>query len=340
MNPITFEESLKLYNPLYVDVRSPGEYAEDHIPGAVNLPIFDNDERREIGTLYRMAGRDKAVLRGTEIGGRRIGDIINRLSETKGREIVIYCARGGMRSGSVASLLDSLGISTFRITDGYKSYRRYVNHNLSVIRIVPQIFILQGLTGAGKTDIIKILENSIDLEEFAGHRSSVFGGIGLTQRTQKNFETRLFNSINKLEKAPYLVIEGESRKVGNLHIPDNIFSQMQAGLFIYIETPIERRISIIREEYARFEEHEKIIQNVNSIRSKLGNKKTDLLIELYSAREIDEFIEILLLEYYDLLYKHSLEKYQYISVINNNDTEEAAGNVESVIKEYLRSSNK
>lgn len=340
MKEISFEESLTLDNPLYVDVRSPGEYDDDHIPSAVNLPIFDNEERREVGTLYKMAGRDTAVLRGTEIGGRRIGEIINRLSEYRERDIVIYCARGGMRSGSVASLINSLGISTYRIRDGYKSYRRYVNDRLSVIKIRPGIFILQGLTGAGKTELIKALENSIDLEGMAGHRSSVFGGIGLAQKSQKSFETELLRRIEELENAPYVVIEGESRKVGNLHIPDNIFSQMREGNFIYIDTPLERRISIIRDEYNSFQEHERVIEIVNSLRGKLGNRKADMLVDLYGADRIDEFIEILLLDYYDVLYKHSLEKYEYISVIKNLDTAEASREVEKTIKAFLDRSNK
>lgn len=335
MKEITFEESVTLGNPLYVDVRSPGEYEEDHITGAINLPIFDNEERKAVGTLYKMAGRETAVLKGTEIGGRRIGEIINRLSEVKGREIVIYCARGGMRSGSVAALINSLGIEVYRIRDGYKGYRRYVGERLLSIKVKPEIFILQGLTGAGKTEIIKVLKNSIDIEGMAGHRSSVFGGIGLQQRTQKFFETQLLRSIDELENERYVIIEGESRKVGNLHIPDNIFAQMRGGHFIYIDTPLERRISIIRNEYNTFQEHEKIAAIVNSLRGKLGNKKSDMLIDLYNSGKIDEFIEILLLDYYDVLYKHSLEKYEYISLIKNNETGQAAEEVEKTIQDYL-----
>jgi len=338
MKEISFEESLKLGNPLYVDVRSPGEFEEDHITGAINLPIFDNEERKEVGTLYKMAGRETAVLKGTEIGGRRIGEIINRLSEFKERDIVIYCARGGMRSGSVAALINSLGIDAYRIKDGYKAYRRYVCDRLSTLKIRPEIFILQGLTGAGKTEIIRIMENSIDIEGMAGHRSSVFGGIGLQQSSQKSFEAEFLRRIEELENESYVIIEGESRKVGNLHIPDSIFTQMRAGHFIYIDTPLERRISIIREEYNTFQEHEKVINIVKSIRGKLGNKKADELIELYSSGKIDEFIEMLLLDYYDLLYKHSLDKYNYISVIRNNDTVQASKEVKKSIEDYLLNS--
>lgn len=340
MKEISFEESLRLNNPLYVDVRSPGEYEEDHINGAVNLPIFDNEERKVVGTLYKMVGRETAVLKGTEIGGRRIGEIINRLSEVKDRDIVIYCARGGMRSGSVAALINSLGIGVYRIKDGYKAYRRYVGERLQSLQIKPEIFILQGLTGAGKTEIIKVLKNSIDIEGMAGHRSSVFGGIGLQQRSQKFFETELLRCIDKLENESYVIIEGESRKVGNLHIPDNFFAQMRGGHFIYIDTPLERRISIIRNEYNSFKEHERVIEIVNSLKGKLGSRKTEILVDLYNSGRIDEFIEILLLDYYDLLYRHSLEKYEYISIIKNTDTAQAAGEVEKAIKEYLQSPNK
>jgi tRNA 2-selenouridine synthase len=332
MKEISFEESLTLENPLYVDVRSPGEFEEDHIIGAVNLPIFDNEERKEVGTLYKMAGRDTAVLKGTEIGGKRIGEIINRLSAVKGRDIVIYCARGGMRSGSVAALIDSLGIEVYRIKEGYKAYRRYVCERMLSVKIKPEIFILQGLTGAGKTEIIKVLKNSIDIEGLAGHRSSVFGGIGLKQRTQKFFETLLLHSIDELQNERYVIIEGESIKVGNLHIPANIFAQMRAGHFIYINTPLNRRVSIIREEYNSFQEHERIVQIVNSLRRKLGSKKADMLIEHYNSGRIDEFIEILLLDYY--------EKYEYISIINNYETAQASGEVEKAVEKFFQSLNK
>lgn len=340
MKEISFEESRSLENPLYVDVRSPGEFGEDHIPGAINLSIFDNEERKEIGTLYKMVGRETAVLKGTEIGGRRIGEIINRISGVKGRDIVIYCARGGMRSGSVAALLNSLGITTLRIREGYKSYRRYVNERLTSMKIKPEIFILQGLTGAGKTELIKVLENSIDIEGMAGHRSSVFGGIGLVQKTQKSFETQLLHRIDELEEAPFVIIEGESRKVGNLHIPDNIFTQMRGGHFIYIDTPLERRVRIIKDEYACYNEHERVINTVNSLRVKLGHRRCDELVDLYSSGKIDEFIEILLLDYYDPLYGHSLDRYEYISSIKNTETAQAAAEVEKAVKMFLESSNK
>ena len=336
MKDITYEESLKLETPVYIDVRSPGEFQEDHIPGAINLPIFNNEERAEVGTIYRLIGRDKAVVRGTEIGGKRIGDIINALAEYNGRNIVIGCARGGMRSGAVASLLESLGISTFRLQDGYKSYRRYVLGILDNISIKPQVFIIQGLTGAGKTEIIKYIKNSIDIEGLAGHRSSVFGAIGLEQSSQKAFETGFCSGLLQLNNEAYIVLEGESRKVGNLHIPDNIFIQMRQSPAIYIDTPIKRRVEIIKKEYDRFHEHEKVIKIVRSLKRKMSAAKVDKLIDLYTSEKIDEFIEILLLDYYDLLYRHTLDSFDYIAVVKNSNSELAAAEVIEVIKNYLK----
>lgn len=336
MSEITYEESRELDNPLYIDVRSPAEYEEDHIPGAVNMPIFDNEERREIGTLYKMVSREDAVKRGSEIGGKRIGAIIDSIMSNRDREIVIYCARGGMRSGSVTSLVNALGIKTWRIRDGYRAYRSSVTGYLESVVIRPQLFVLQGLTGAGKTEILGFIENSIDLEDMAGHRSSLFGGIGLKQNSQKSFETRLALRLRELDGAEYAVIEGESKKIGNLHIPDNIFRQMRNSPVIYIDTPLDRRVSIIKSEYARFNDHERIMEIVLSLTKRLGQEKTSELADLYREGKIDEFVEILLVEYYDRLYRHTLDRFNYIAVIKNSNSEEAAKEVIKAAVQYLQ----
>jgi len=335
MQDITFEESQKIINPLYVDVRAPIEYNEDHIPGAINLPIFNDEERKEIGTMYKMAGKVDAVKRGTEIGGRRIVDIINSLTEIEDRQIIIYCARGGMRSGAVASLISSLGIKTFRIIDGYRSFRKKVMDQLYNLTIKPQIFVLQGLTGAGKTEILRLIPNSVDLEDMAGHRSSLFGGIGLKQNSQKRFETLLWLKLEELKNEDFVLFEGESKKVGNLHIPDNIFSQMREAPAIYIDTAIERRVDIIRKEYTGFNEDEKVLKTVNSLKRKIGQEKADKLAELYNNGDLDEFIKILLLDYYDSLYRHTLDTFQYLASIDNTDTVETSKRVIEVIKKSL-----
>ncbi|MCL1865728.1 MAG: tRNA 2-selenouridine(34) synthase MnmH [Spirochaetes bacterium] len=332
---ITFEESLKLDNPLYVDVRAPIEYDEDHIPGAINLPIFNDEERKEVGTLYKILGKDEAIKRGAEIGGKRIVDIIKSLTDIKDKTIIIYCARGGMRSASVASIINSLGTKTYKIINGYKSFRKNVLEYLSTVIIKPKIFILQGFTGTGKTEILRFINNSIDLEAIAGHRSSIFGGIGLRQKSQKFFETSLWNRLEELKNEKFIIFEGESRKIGNLHIPENIFNQMREGAMINIEAPMGKRIEIIRNEYSEFCMNEAILKIVNSLRKRLGSKKTDMLIEFYNNGNIDEFIRILLLDYYDILYKHTLDRYEYIDTVINNNSKEACNRVLEIIDKYM-----
>lgn len=335
MNEISYEESLKLENSVYIDVRAPVEFAEDHIPEAVNLPIFDDKERSEVGTLYKLTGREKAIIRGSEIAGGKLGGLISKISLYKNQNIIFTCARGGMRSAALASLAESIGLKVYKLKSGYKGYRRYVNENLSIDPVVPPFFIIQGLTGTGKTEIINHIENSIDLEGMAGHRSSIFGGIGLKQNSQKIFETLLLSKIFELNSREYIAIEGESRKIGNLVIPDSILKRMRNSKAILIEADIERRAEIILKEYTKIIDKDKIIDIVKSLKVKIGQKTIDELEFHIRADEYIPFIKILLEKYYDPLYEHSIAKYEFIATIKNSDSKAAAEEVISVIGKYL-----
>lgn len=335
MRDISYGESLSLEQPCYIDVRAPIEFNEDHITGALNIPIFDDVQRAEVGTLYKMAGREQAVLRGTEIAGGKLSDLVKQFQELSGRNIIVYCARGGMRSKSVAGLIDSLGIPVYRLIGGYKEYRRYVNAYLNNANIRCPIFVLQGLTGTGKTEILRLLENTVDFEDMAGHRSSIFGDIGLEQRTQKSFETQIFTRLEQLRDAPYIVMEGESRKIGNLHIPDHLFSLMSRADIILIKADIERRIEIILNEYSAFSSFEAVSPKVSSLTQKLGKSTVQLLLNLYKEKNLQEFVRILLEKYYDPLYVHSLKKMSFIASIENPDSTETAFKIVEIIKQHL-----
>ncbi len=334
MNEITYEESLSLENPVYLDVRSPGEYSEDHIPGAVNIPIFDDGERSEVGTLYKQTGRDKAIVRGSEIAGGKLGELVLKISSYKDRELIFTCARGGMRSAALASLAESLGLKVYKLNSGYKGYRHYINEKFSTDPVIPPFYVIQGLTGTGKTEIINHIENSIDLEGMAGHRSSIFGGIGLEQNSQKKFETLLLTKIFELNSRDYIAIEGESRKIGNLIIPDTILNRMRTSPAVLIEADIERRAEIILNEYTKIIDKDKIIDIVKSLKVKLGQKTIDELESLIRTNEYIPFIKILLEKYYDPLYEHSLAKYNYIAKVKNSDSKAAAEEVISCIGKY------
>ncbi len=331
---ISYEESLKLDNPIYLDVRSPLEFGQDHIPGAVNIPLFDNDERKEVGTLYKITGRDEAIIRGTEIVGGKLSEIVGEIISYSSKDIVVSCARGGMRSSSVASLIESLGMKVYRLEKGYKGYRKFIHDKMEDLKIAPPLFVLQGLTGSGKTEIISHIENSIDLEGMAGHRSSIFGAIGLKQNTQKFFETLLFHKIIELRKSPWCIIEGESQKIGNLHIPPSIFTQMRNSPVILIRTDIEKRIDIIEKEYTEDLDREKVRLIVRTLNSRLGAKIVEELEELLMAGNIREFIKILLVKYYDPLYSHTIDRMSFIKTINNTDSKTAAEEIISLMKSF------
>ena len=332
---ISFEESLTLTDTLYIDVRSQGEFDDDHIPGAMNIPLFNNEERSEVGILYKVVGRDQAVIRGTEIVGKKLSGIVSDIMAHRNRTIVIYCARGGMRSGSVASLLTTLGIRSYRLDRGYKGYRNYVTRSLAELSVKPPLFILQGLTGVGKTEIIRLMDNTIDLEGMAGHRSSLFGGLGLDQRSQKRFESYIIKKISDLEKAPFVLIEGESRKIGNLHLPETLFHLMRQAPVILVEADIERRIDILLREYSDYLDDARILSIVTSLRTKLGSELVDKLVALYEGGDLRRFTKILLEKYYDPLYKHSIGKMSFIATVENNDSKTASLEISSIIEKHI-----
>jgi tRNA 2-selenouridine synthase len=339
MHTISYEDSLSLQKPVYIDVRSPREYREDHIPGAVNIPIFDDAEHADVGTLYKTSGQDAAVTLGSRIVGSKLGDIVSRIQEISKTGIpVIYCFRGGMRSSSLVALLESLEFSeVYQLQKGYKGYRTHVLRSLESIGTgpMPQLFVLQGLTGTGKTEILHFLDNAVDLEGIAGHRSSVFGGIGKCKNSQKYFESLLLDRIKALQSAAYMVIEGEAKKIGNCHVPQSLFSIMQCAPTIYITAPMPRRTGIIRREYSDNLDEDEVKGIVDSLDSRIGHKNTVLLREYIDNNKLDDFIELLLTKYYDPLYHHALQKREFCAVIENLDSEEAARKINEIIAATL-----
>ncbi len=338
MNEIRYEEALDLPSPCFIDVRAPIEFAQDHIPGAINIPLFDDMEREEIGKLYTLVGQGDAIVRGGEIVGRKLSGILARITALaeKGTP-VIYCFRGGMRSDSLTSLLLSLGFKVFRLKGGYKEYRRAVVSRLESFQLEKPLFVLHGLTGTGKTEILRHCANSIDLEEMAGHRSSVFGGIGLVARTQKHFESAFLRRIDELKGAPYLLCEGESKKIGDLHIPVKFFSEMMRSPGILVTAPIERRVDILLADYTRALDIRELESIVISLESRLGRKNTSALLEYLGKGELRLFTRFLLEKYYDPLYSHSLKKMGFLAEVENMDSARAAAEVVEIISGYCGS---
>lgn len=332
---ITYRDALELPEPVFIDVRAPVEFALDHIPGSINVPLFDDAERALIGTMYREQGKEPALIQGARIAGTRLSDFVRRIVDLKGRDIVITCFRGGMRSTTLASLLCSVGLGVLKLKDGYKGYRRYVRERVEGLEVAPPMFVLHGLTGTGKTGILRRLPNAIDLEGFAGHRSSLFGGMGLERRTQKMFESLLVARIDELREAPFAAIEGESRKIGDIHLPSRMLERMRSSPAILVTASMERRVEMLLKEYAPSAGTGEVEAILGVLAPRVGRKNAAALRELYGRGDLGGFTAMLLEKYYDPLYGHSLEAMEFIARVENNDPAEAARLVKAAIERHL-----
>lgn len=306
-----------------IDVRSPSEYKSETIPGAINIPIFDDKERELIGTIYNQESIEKAKKLGIEIGSSHLPNIYEKVSQLdkKYNNLVFFCARGGFRSSSLVSLFKSIGINALKLDGGYKGYRKYINEHLPIEVEKIQFAVLYGNTGTGKTDILKSLKNHgmdvLDLEGCANHRGSILGSVGLgKQNTQKMFESLVYNSL-KNRKTNFVFVEGESKRIGKDIIPDYLYNSMNRGINIKIEASMETRINILFEEYVHDTDRE-LIFSLDNLRKYLGDKNIDKYIELINNHEYKKVIEELIIKYYDPLYDYRNRNYS--KVFYNDDT--------------------
>ncbi len=307
MQTITFDESL-LDGHLIVDVRTPLEYAEDHIPGAVNIPLLSNEERVEIGILYKQAGPHAARLRGLELTSPRFPAMVGEIDACAGgRPILVYCWRGGLRSKTVAVILDLTGYKALQLEGGYKSYRNHVVSYFENFTPPGRLVVVHGLTGIGKTTFIHSLSGEkstvIDLEGLARHRGSAFGGLGLnSQPGQKHFESMLWNELRKGKRGMPVVVEGESRRIGMLSLPGNMYDVMAVSAKVWCEASIETRVKRLIEEYGRPEYRDGMAEALQRIRKRLGGAKYEEISGYLENWDMEPFMAALLTGYYDRVY--------------------------------------
>jgi len=292
-----------------IDVRSPLEFEQGHILGAHSLPLLSNEERAEIGTLYKKVGKTEAILRGLEIIGpkmREMAEELIRLSD--GKPLFIHCWRGGMRSQSVAQMAEQLGITSYVLNGGYKAYRQYALETLSA-PIKYQV--LSGFTGSGKTKILQKLEEHgaqvIDLEGFANHLGSSFGGIGMeSQPSTEYFQNMCFTKLHKMEKNKPIWIEDESANIGHCCLPTGMYQNMQNANWVQIILPSSERITFITEVYGHLPT-DQIKLAIQRIQKRLGPVETKEALAACDKNNIKRCVEILL-QYYDKLYQKSINK--------------------------------
>lgn len=323
INTISVEKALELKDTIFVDTRTPDEFDIDNIPQSINIPLFSNEERIIVGTLYNK-DQIKAYQEGIQIYNKKIMDIIKEFKKLdKNKKIIIYCWRGGMRSKTITELITSLDLDAYQLTDGYKEFRKLVREDLQEYQPPFKLIVLQGLAGCGKTDLIKQLKPSIDLEGLAHHRSSSFGALGLKPVSQKMFDSRLWEQLNKLKNEKIVFIEGEAKKIGKVTLPNKFFEKMQEAKTIEIISSIENRSKRIVRDYFTHNEDETIKQIILKLKEYLGNKVVIELLDLINNKEYEIVSKILLEKHYDPTYNHALQTQKYASQISSNNISKA-----------------
>ncbi len=298
-----------------VDVRSPGEYLQGHIPGAVNIPLFSNEERAQVGTTYKQVSQEEALLLGLELVGPKMADFVraSKLLAPK-KEILVHCWRGGMRSGSFGLLLETAGMKVSTLVGGYKAFRNEVligfEHRQSIV-------ILGGKTGSGKTEILHELrelgEQVIDLEGLAHHKGSSYGAIGqLPQPSTEHFENRIYAQWRQLDPARRVWVEDESRTVGRCLIPEKMWDQMHAAPLVLVDMDKSTRIKRLVREYAGFDED--ILQEATDrIKKRLGGHHHTAALAALAEKDFVTATDIAL-TYYDKAYQHGVGERNVIQV--------------------------
>lgn len=311
---ITVEELVNLEKSVLVDVRSEGEYQEATIPGALNLPLFNNEERAKVGTIYTQISPALAREEGLRIVSPKLPDLINKAKQwSEQGSLVLFCWRGGMRSKSLATVIDLMGVPVYRLQGGYKSYRKKVLEFFDQ-ELAFKVVVLRGNTGVGKTEILKQLREdgypAIDLEGLANNRGSVFGDVGLgAPPSQKTFESSLYEELKrvKAQRHSYIVVECESKRIGRVSLPNKFHQAMQEGTQVLVYDSIKNRVNRLLKEYANISEAiPQIRAALLRLDKNLGRKKLEEYKGLLEEKRLYEFTENLL-EYYDTLYRYPNE---------------------------------
>ena len=296
-----------------VDVRSPSEYAEDHIPGAINCPVLSDAERARVGTLYQQSPFEAKKI-GAALVARNIAYHLETcwLDKLKSWHPLIYCWRGGQRSGAMTHILRQIGFAAERLDGGYKSYRQHVREQLLVLPEKFSYRVICGLTGSGKSRLLTTLQQAgaqvLDLEALARHRGSVLGDMpNAPQPAQKGFDSQLLSRFESFDPAQPVYVESESKKIGTIRVPDSLIQTMWNSPCIRLESPMALRVALLREVYAHFL-HDPVLlrQQLDRLQGMYSNELLAHWHALCEAQSWDEFIAELLERHYDQAYSKSI----------------------------------
>jgi len=299
-----------------IDARTEDEYAEDHLPGAVNWPTLNNEERIVVGTLYKQVNQFEAKKRGAAMAARNIAGHIDRevIDKPKDWKPLAYCWRGGKRSGSLSLILDQIGFKVTLLEGGYKAFRAALVADIPRLVEPLQLRVVCGTTGSGKTRLLRALADLgaqvLDLEGLARHRSSVLGAIpGVPQPTQKRFDTLVWESLRQFDPARPVFVESESKKVGNVAIPTSLVEHMRASPCLNLTLPLEERVALLLEDYAFFVDNPQHFCERLDVLTEFRGK---LIVEGWKAKvqsgNLAPVVQELLTLHYDPVYVQSMQR--------------------------------
>lgn len=321
-------------NTPVIDVRSPSEFSTGHIPGSVNIPLFDDSERAIVGTKYKKEGRNEAILKGIELSGPSMHiKLQSALKIARDNKLLVHCWRGGMRSEAMAWLFSLAGIETILLEGGYKSYRHYV---LSALEEKRKVIVLGGMTGSSKTHILRHLallnKQVIDLEALANHKGSAFGALGQQpQPSSEHFSNILFDKWRHIDVADSVWLEDESRNIGTVFMPDIFYDHIQSSPAVILMMSLERRLPRLIEEYSTYP-REQLKDSVLRISKRLGGDNTHDAIAAIESGDFAKAIEITL-KYYDKAYLYCISKKHSGKIIYiETDTDDIETNAAKVLE--------
>ncbi len=299
-----------------IDARSPSEFAEDHVPGAVNWPSLDDAQRHDLGTQYKQVSAFDAKKHGAVLVARNVANHIEReaIDKPKGWRPLVYCWRGGQRSGALASVLGQIGWQVALLQGGYREYRRAVIAALEALPQTLDLRVVCGTTGSGKSRLLQILqaqgEQVLDLESLANHRGSVLGLVpGQHQPGQKKFDSTLWNRLRGFNIGRRVWVESESRRVGDVQVPPTLVQRMRASPCVVLELPLEARVTLLTSEYRHFiDDVEAFCRRLDALRALRGNDVIDAWQEAARTGKIDSVVRELLATHYDPIYLQSMRR--------------------------------
>ena len=297
-----------------LDARSPAEFGEDHLPGALNVPVLDDAERAQVGTIYKRQSAFEAKRIGAPIAARNIARHLETLFADRPRQWrpLVYCWRGGGRSGSLVHVLRQVGWDAQRLEGGYKAFRRQVVADLEDMPRHFRFHVICGATGSGKSRLLEALAQAgsqvLDLEVLAAHRGSVLGDLpGAPQPTQKSFETKLWTHLSQFDPARPVFVESESKKVGNLRVPDALIAHMRDARCLRLEADTATRVALLMEDYAHFVARpEALAEKLDCLKSLHGAERIEQWKNDLSRGAWEPLVRDLLESHYDPAYRRSL----------------------------------